>query len=170
MSREDFVAMASRLFSIFLLLTIARHVPSAVALFSGDMDATFAALVIAVLVGGLVVCAFLWFFPLTVARKLLPVMKEPRSETSMDASIALSVGLTLIGVWLMARAIVDAVYWIALYLRTQPVDAAYYAWGHEQVASVAATVVEFALAIWLIFGVLGIKRLIYRYRYGKSGD
>jgi hypothetical protein len=165
-SREDIVAVASRLFSIFLLITIARQVPSAIALLSQDVGADFIALVAIVLLAGVFVCGILWFFPLTVARKLLPVMKEQNSATSMDASVGLSVGLTLIGVWVLANGLIDATYWTTLFLRTRQLDTTYFEWSHEHIANMVATVVELVLSAWLIFGASGIRRLIYRYRYG----
>ncbi|WP_407353290.1 hypothetical protein [Luteimonas sp. R10] len=170
MSREDLVAVASRLFAVFLLVTIARSFPSAAALLSQEGHRPSLALVAIVLIAGVAICAVLWFFPLTIARKLLPVMKEPRSETSMSSSAALSVGLTLLGVWVLAYAIPDAIYWMTRFLLIHRIDDAHYAWGPEQIASVATTVAEIALAAWLIFGSSGIRRLIYKCRYGVSRD
>src|SRR5690606_34094451 len=113
------------------------------------------------------VCAILWFFPLTVARKLLPAMSEPRSETSMSGSVALSVGLTLLGVWVLAYALPDAIYWATIFLLTRGPEFGHFEWGHQQIASVVTTAAELALAIWLVFGSSGIKRLILRYRHGQ---
>ena len=168
MSREDFVAIAARLFSIYLLLSVIKHMPLTMQLISQDQGEIWEFLYALVLVLGLIVCALLWFFPLTVARKLLPVMREPRSEQALDASIAMSVGLTLIGVWVMAYALVDAVYWLTLFVRTRQIDATHFEWSHDQIAGIVATAVELFIAVWLIFGSAGIKRLIYRYRYGAS--
>lgn len=168
MSREDVVAIAVRLFSIFLLLGVLRQLPGTIALFSLDMDRGLAVPALLLLFLGALVGVLLWFFPLSVARKLLPVMREPRSEQAMDARIALTVGLTLIGVWVLAYALVDAAYWFTLFVRTRHPGAVYFEWSHEQVANVVATVVEVAVAIWLIFGASGIRRLIHRYRRGAE--
>ena len=168
MSREDLVAIASRLFAVFLLVTVARSFPSAAALIDQGGDRPSLVLVAIVLASGLSVCGVLWFFPLTVARKLLPVMKEPRSDTVMSNSLALSVGFTLLGVWVLAVAIPDAIYWGTLFLLTRQMDGGNYLWGHEQVASVVTTAVELALAAWLIFGSSGLSRLFERWRYGPS--
>ena len=167
MSREDLIAVAARLFAVFLLVTVARSLPGAIALIGQDGPQPSLWLVGLVVVPSIAVCAFLWFFPLTIARKLLPAMSEPRSETSMSGSIALSVGLTLLGVWVLAYALPDAIYWATLMLLTRRVGAAYFEWGHEQIASIVTTIAELILAAWLIFGSSGIKRLILRYRYGS---
>jgi hypothetical protein len=166
MSREDLVAVAARIFAIFLLVTIARSFPSAMALLDQEGPRPSMVLIGVVLASSIAVCAILWFFPLTIARKLLPAMSEPRSETAMSGSVALSVGLTLLGVWVLAYALPDTVYWATFFLLTRQTGAGYSAWGHEQIASVATTVVELVLATWLIFGSSGIKRLILRFRYG----
>ena len=170
MSREDLVAVASRLFAVFLLVTIARSFPSAAALLSQEGDRPSLALVAVVLIAGIALCAILWFFPLTVARKLLPVMKEPRSEASIGPGSALSVGLTLLGVWVLAYAIPDAIYWITRFLLIRRMHVEHYAWGPDEIASVVTTIAELVLAVWLVFGSSGIKRLIHRYRYGAPAD
>lgn len=168
MSREDVVAVAVRLFSIFLVLGALRQLPGTIALFSLDMDRGLVALTLLLLLLGALVGVLLWFFPLSVARRLLPVMREPRSEQSMDARVALTVGLTLIGVWVLAYALVDVAYWLTLFVRTRHPGAVYFEWSHEQVANVVATLVELLVAIWLIFGASGIRRLVHRYRHGAE--
>jgi len=97
-NREDVIAVAVRLFAIYVLFDILKTIPGAGQLLSGQDGLAWAGLFIAILVIGGLFCAFLWFFPLSVARKLLPVMHEPRSEQVIGAPVALSLGLTLIGI------------------------------------------------------------------------
>ncbi len=170
MSREDFVVIAIRLFSIYLLLNLLRFIPAAFQLATQDQGMILLAISVFVLILALLVCLLLWFFPLTVARKLLPVLREPRSEQAMDSSAALSVGLTLIGVWVMSYSLGDAGYWLTLLVRTQQIDAAQFEWSHEHFAGMVSTFVQLTIAVWLVFGSVGIRRLIYRFRYGASSD
>ncbi len=170
MSREDVIAVAVRLFAIFLLVTIVRSFPSAMALIGQVELKPSLVLVALVSVLSLALCAYLWFFPLTVARKLLPAMREPRSETAMDGSVALTVGLTLLGVWVLSHALPDAIYWVTLFLLSRRIDAGHIDWQHEQIANIIATAGQLALALWLIFGSSGIKRLILRFRNGQDGE
>lgn len=170
MSREDVIAIAVRLFAIFLLITVVRSFPSAIALIGQEGPKPSLVLVGLVSVCSLALCAFLWFFPLTVARKLLPTMREPRSETAMSGSVALSVGLTLLGVWVLAYALPDAIYWTTLLLLSRQVDGEYFDWGNEQIAHMVTTLAELVFAVWLIFGSSGIKRLILRFRHGPADD
>ena len=170
MSREDVIAVAVRVFAIFLLVSVVRTFPSAIALIDQAEPKPSLALVALVSVLSLALCAYLWFFPLTVARKLLPAMREPRSETAMNGSVALSVGLTLLGVWVLTSALPDAIYWVILFLHSRRIDAGPIEWQHEQIANMIATTGQLALAVWLIFGSSGIKRLILRFRNGQDGD
>ena len=162
MSREDVIAVAVRLFAIFLFITLLRF-------FAGMMtlDQVSPLRVWVVPVVGVAICALLWFFPLSIARKLLPVMREPRSEAGMDGSMALSVGLTLLGVWLLATALPNATYWLSLFVLSRQSSGYHLGWGPEQMASIATTIAELVLAVWLVFGSAGIRRLILRFRHGR---
>lgn len=166
MSREDFIAVASRLFSIYVLFSIVRSAPGAAQMLSQDQGMTWVGLYLFVLIIGLLLCAFLWFFPLTVARKLLPVMREPRSEEAIRSPTALSLGLTLIGAWFFANALVDASYWLALFVRSRQTSNIRVDWTPEQIASMIATAVELIISFWLLFGSTGITQLIYKLRHG----
>ena len=168
MSREDYVAIAARLLAVYVGFQIVLQFPaSAAATLSQDQGLAWAGLLALALLAGLALCAFLWFFPLTIARKLLPVMKEPRSEQAIDASVGLSLGLTLIGVWFLADGTVGAVYWFALIVRTkQHVQPLGFEWTPAQIASMASTAFEACMGACLVFGSTGIKRLIHGLRYG----
>lgn len=170
MSREDWVAIASRLFALFLAVTLLRNIPSALSFAAqGDTRVVYAVLAV-MLVLGYALCALLWFFPLTVARKLLPVMKEPRSDTAMGASPALSVGLTLLGVWVLTSALPDAIYWVVLGLTAARYGMEHTTLTSDQIAAMVATGTELVLATWLIFGSNGIRSMIERWRYAGKDD
>jgi hypothetical protein len=169
MSREDYVAIGVRLFAVYVGIKTVLALPaSAQAVFRDGM--AFAWLYALVLILAVGICVFLWFFPLTIARKLLPVMKEQRSEESIDASVGLSLGLTLLGVWFLAQGLLDSLYWLSLVLRTQHLQAQQYGfeWQPDQIASMAVTLFELIIGAWLVLGSSGIRRLIYRLRYGSS--
>lgn len=107
MSREDVIAVATRLFVIYLLFGIISAFPVTLG-FLNDSQGAAATRCVLVLIITLVItlgiCALLWKFPLSVARRLLPAMREKRSEQVVDARLATSLGITLIGLWfLVAR-------------------------------------------------------------------
>jgi hypothetical protein len=167
-SREDFVAVAARLFSLYLLFLIVRSIPTVLQMISQPNGGGWTAMYAAVLAAFLAFTAFLWFFPLTIARKLLPVMREPRSEGALDSSTALSVGITLIGLWFLGNAVTDLSYWLALIIRVAQTAPEGFEWSHEQIANMVSTAFELAIALFLVLGSSGFKQLIYRYRYGDA--
>ena len=165
MSREDVVAIASRLFSVFLLITTIRAVSDAFfAAEAFSSTAGFVALMTVVSLASLAVAALLWYFPLTIARKLLPVMKEPKPLVDPVSRTALELALTVIGIWVLATAVMDLTYWIVLLAQAfgaeDGVD-----FGPHQRASLVALAVEFALGLWLGLGSRGVVNLVQRLRY-----
>ena len=168
MSREDIVAVASRLFAVFVFVFTLRTVAGAVHVVTAGENMVSLATLVVIVLALLSITALLWFFPLTIARKLLPVMKEPRSEHALDASTSLSIALTAIGIWFLANAIVDATYWLILYSRVHNSDVTGFEWTPDQLANMAATIIELAISLWLIFGSTGIKHMINRIKYGKD--
>jgi len=162
-SREDYVAVAARLFAVYIAFKVVLQLPVGAQTLSQDQDMAWAGLYALALLVSLALCAFLWFFPLTIARKLLPVMKEPRSDQAINASVGLSLGLTLIGIWFLANGTIDAVYWLALIVRTkQHVEQLDFAWSPEQLASMASTVFEVAVGACLVLGSTGLQQLIHK--------
>lgn len=166
MSREDIVAIATRLFAIFLVVMQIRYIASVAIAPESVRDVLL--LAAAVSVPFLLVAALLWFFPLTVARKLLPVMKEPRPLVDPGSRTALELALTAIGFWVLAMAIVDMTYWITYLFHTsrQPYPIEF---GSENWANAAATVVELLLGGWLVFGSRGLAAFVTRLRYAGDG-
>lgn len=166
MSREDIVAIASRLLSVYVMFGLVQTLPGIASMTTQGADPMLLVLYALSIALGFGVCALLWFFPLTVARKLLPVMREPRSEQTIDASIALSLGIALIGVWFLAKGLVDASYWLTLFVLSRQAAETGFDWSSDQIANMLATVVELILSMCLLLGHAGIKRLIYKFRYG----
>ena len=168
-SREDYVAVAARLFAVYIAFQVVLQLPVGAQTLSQDQDMVWAGLYVLALLVSLALCAFLWFFPLTIARKLLPVMKEPRSDQAINASVGLSLGLTLIGIWFLANGTIGAVYWLALIVRTkQHVEQLDFEWSPEQLASMASTVFEVAVGACLVLGSTGLRQLIHRLRYAGN--
>jgi hypothetical protein len=168
-SREDYVAVAARLFAVYIAFQVVLQLPVGAQTLSQDQDMVWAGLYVLALLVSLALCAFLWFFPLTIARKLLPVMKEPRSDQAINASVGLSLGLTLIGIWFLAEGTIGAVYWLALIVRTkQHVEQLDFEWSPEQLASMASTVFEVAVGACLVLGSTGLRQLIHRLRYAGN--
>lgn len=167
MSREDYIAVATRLFAVYMLFAAIGQIPGMVVGISQPGGQTWFWLYLLVVAFSLCLVGLLWFFPLTVARKLLPVMREPRSEQALDAPTAFSIGITLLGLWFLATGLADAVYWLTFWFRLGQADAFELELTNDQVAAMVTTGVELLIALVLILGSSGIRRLIYRYRYGR---
>jgi hypothetical protein len=166
LAREDFVAVAVRLFAVYVAFWTLETFPNAMFLLSGADGKLWPGLYIALLLFAALLCAFLWFFPLSIARKLLPVMREPRSEQVIGAPVALSLGITLIGIWFLADALVSVMYWLTLFISSKQANGIPVEWTPKQIASMVATLGRLLLSVWFIFGATGIRRLIYKFRYG----
>jgi hypothetical protein len=104
------------------------------------------------------ICAFLWFFPLFVARRIL------HSSTTNDVSPAavdswFSVGCSLIGVWVLATAIPALVkYGLVNYLGRKFWPDTFVA-NPEWPLLVAVSVFQLAVGIWLFIGGKGLKKV-----------
>jgi hypothetical protein len=171
MSREDYVAIGARLFAIYVGIHTILQIPSSVQMLKSPDGMSWAWLYALALVLSLAICAFLWNFPLTVARKLLPVMKEARSEQTVDSSIGLSLGITLIGVWLIGQGLLDSIYWLAMIIRTNSLVSSKnygFEWQPDDIASMVLAGFELLIGGWLVLGSSGVKRLIYKFRYGSQ--
>ncbi len=165
--REDIIAVAVRLFTIYLLFALLDQVPALARFVAADDDKRLAILMSIPLFAGLAVCALLWTFPLTIARRLLPAMREPRSERAIDARVATTLGITLLGLWLLANAVLDAIYWLTFAVRAR--EAGVYP-DHitpDQWASIVTTAAEFVLAIVFLLGARGLRHLVERLRHGN---
>ena len=170
MSREDFIAVATRLFAVYMLFVTIGNIPGMVFGISQPGGGTWFWLYLLVVAFALCFIGLLWYFPLTVARKLLPVMREPRSERTLDAPTAFSIGITLVGLWFLANAVADAVYWLTFWFRLGQADTLEVELLADHVAGMVATGAQLLIALVLLLGSGGIRRLIYRYRYGHLDD
>lgn len=168
MSREDYIAVAARLFSIYLLYLVVSSAPGAVQAVTMSSDGmVYLGWYVTATVVCLAIAALLWLFPLTIARKLLPVMKEPRSDTAVNGPLAMSIGLSLLGVWLLAGAFADSAYWLVYLAQLVQQPGYENVWHPHQTARLVAILAQWLLGLVLIFGNAGIRRLILRLRYGK---
>lgn len=169
MSREDIVAIGARLLAVYLAILVMQSAIALVpALFiEGGVPLVWRVGIAVSVLAMLGVCALLWWFPLTVARKLLPVMHEPRSEKTIGADTAMSLALTILGVWLFAKGVIGAAYSTMLVYQVShagvPVELA-----PRQYADMASTAAALVVGLWLVLGNAGIRRLVTRLQYAGS--
>jgi Ca2+/Na+ antiporter len=170
MSREDVVAVALRLFAVYLLLIVLRTSIPALTASEGDPSALPPVLWLALLVVPMLGLALLfWVFPLSVAARLLPVMREPRPPVRAEAAEVEGIALTLLGLWLCAAALSDAVYWVIVHLSLSRSEMwVGYEVSSETFASMVTTGFELVLGLWLMLGSRGWQQALRRWRYAGS--
>ena len=168
MSREDIVAVASRLFAMFLVLTAIRAATASVGtMLSAHEGWTSLLYALPVVLGCLIAAFLLWHFPLAIARKLLPVMRDSGPPIETSGSDIQTIALTVLGAWVLAESISGVTYWVAF---VQFMGSAEYSatLTPSQKASIARDVIELALGIALLLGSPGLSAMLYRLRYGSA--
>jgi hypothetical protein len=157
MSPIQMVALAVRLFAIWLGLYSARAAP-ALYIETQKLDDPIAmGIVIAVALVIFAVVLLLWFFPRTVARSILPSTSEPAVQnTSPDTWLAL--GCSLLGLWLLAEMFPGLVRFIFVWYYSQRTKLDM----PDNVTSGAVYyIAEFAVGVWLLLGASGARKLFW---------
>lgn len=169
MSREDVIAVASRLFAIFLVISAVRLIGTAVQTereVSG-LDAGLVYHVLPIAVPYLMAAAGLWYFPLSIARKFLPVMRDSGPPISAAGADIAAIAFSVLGMWTLASAISDGVYWVVFVTASE--NGERFALTVGQKARIISLVVEAGIGVYLILGSRGLATILRKLRYG-SGD
>ena len=168
MSREDIVAVASRLFAMFLILTAIKSATASVGTMLAAHEDWVSLLYASPVVILCVLAAFLlWNFPLSIARTLLPVMRDSGPPIATGTTDIQALALAVLGIWVLAESISNLAYWVAI---VQFKSAAEYSAGsltRAQKASVVRDVLECVLGLILVFGSRGLSAMLYRLLYGS---
>jgi len=158
-SPHQTVAVAVRVFAVWLATYLIRTTPFFAVSFNGHDSSGIVLATAIVTVIGFGVAATLWFFPLTIARKLLPPAAAAAAAAPAQPPEAwLSVGCALIGLWMLASSISTlARNAFALYY----VDRSY---GTEIPTEIKHgmlySLLNVAIGIWLILGARGFGRVL----------
>jgi hypothetical protein len=167
-NREDIVALAARLFAIYLLVVGAQFVASSISLNFLEAGLVPLYTISAVVVLLLMVSFVLWVFPLSVARKLLPAMRDRAAGETLNSSTVLGLGLTLFGVWLFAHALNDLVYWGTFWIKNRAVGGFLENASPGEYAHMCSAAFRFLLSLFLMLGSNGIRHVLFRLRYGPG--
>ena len=113
-----------------------------------------------------VICwLFLWFFPATIARFLLPEYQEENQETPKSTITWLNTGIVLIGIWGFYRGMIDLIAWLNILLIFNLESSTQSAWQYlapDQKAAVVTTLAECVIALILIFRSGNISKIILK--------
>lgn len=170
MNREELVAVASRLFAVYLAISGIYLVATSIALNHEEAGTVPTALVFVAAVLPMMVAVALWLFPLTIARKLLPAMKDSESGQPIGSSNALGIGLTLMGVWLLAQSVPDAVYWTIFWSQTRTAGDPSMSLAATDVARMASAGARLLIGMLLVVGSARLNHILLRLRFGSLAD
>lgn len=149
------LAVAVRLFSVWLAVSTGREIFAfyAAGIARGSSDGGLIAIFSIVLVAALT--AALWFFPRTVARKLIaPSDQESQAPASPDTWLA--VGCTLIGVWLFANSLPALVRRLLLIHFTNGMEDE----SPDRGVWLFYYLLQIAISLWLVFGAKGLRNIL----------
>jgi hypothetical protein len=156
MSPIQAVALGVRLFAIWLAIYCSRWAPY----FYGqarDADDTVT-IVIMIAIGALAFAAvlFLWFFPRTVARAILPA-GDPIPVVPAGADAWFAVGCTLLGLWILSEVLPGLARNAAVAIYTSRANMTVPdGWG----AGTLYYAVELVIGVWLMLGAAGVRGAI----------
>jgi hypothetical protein len=153
MSPHQAVAVALRLFAVWLGIYAFRTVVSFAYVRESAVPGFGAAVAFLALTVLLVIA--LWFFPRSIAGKLLsPDNAKPEAPANPDLWLAM--GCALLGLWMLTSALPSLVLvtYALLYIDATSDDT-------SLKRSVLYYVVEIAIALWLIFGAKGFRKMFW---------
>jgi hypothetical protein len=153
MSPHQTVAVALRLFAVWLGIYGFRTVVS-FAYIRDSAAPGFGAAVAFLALTVLLVIA-LWFFPRCIAGKLLS-SDSAKPEASATPDLWLAMGSALLGLWMLTSALPSLVLdtYALLYIDTTSDDT-------NLERSVLYCAVEVSIALWLVFGAKGFRRMFW---------
>ncbi len=106
------------------------------------------------------ICGLLWYFPLSVAKKILPSSATDGSEPAVFDSW-FSVGCSLIGLWVLAKAIPALIsYTLGNYLG-QKLWPDSFVVNPDWVLLVSFNVFQLFVGLWLFLGGKGLKKIVH---------
>jgi hypothetical protein len=168
-TNAQIVGLGVRLFSIWLALYLLATVPSMWSFVGRDFnDYAGAWVIVVVSIVLLTAVILLWMFPLTVARKLIPRTATDQA-TALPIDQVQSVGFCLMGLWLLANAIPNVFWWtVMVYQSSRPQSR--FSLESGNYASMAYTIVELVIGVWLLFGAQGLLGVVRWARTAGTGD
>jgi hypothetical protein len=152
-SPYQIIAVALRLFAVWLGIDVLRTVPSFYFARQGDAPGFWYAMFFFALTA--VAVLVLWFFPRTVAARLLSA-KNAQPEPPVAADTWLAMGCALIGLWLLTSAVPHLVFDVFVLSGSDS------ATDTSQVKEwMSLYVAETLIALWLILGGRGFRSLFW---------
>ncbi len=166
MSPHQLIAVAVRLFAIWLAIYAVRYVPAVFLQIEKFGEGPGAAISLGVCFVVIGVLLILWFFPRTIAKKLLPGSPPPEQQT-FPLEDWFAVGCSLIGVWVMTESIPGLVRYLVILFISQRMGPEAFPVTPDFYVGAIYYLLQGLLAAWLILGTKGLKRLFIRLRHAE---
>ncbi len=155
MSPYQIIAVAARLFAIWLVFFVLKNVPT-LYLAKESTGVWFLYSLVLVIFAG-VLALVLWVFPRTIAGNLLSPQAE-ESPPSASPDIWLAMGCTLLGLWILISNLPRLVF--------ELFSLSSFGSGFEDTKVRTFWLLdhtfEIAVAVWLIFGARGFRHFFWR--------
>ena len=149
MTPQQIVALAVRLFSIWLCLTTLQMIAIGRAMLASvSNDAGYGVYAMAALIA--LVAILLWMFPLSVAHKLVPKTHHDNVLT-MPARSAVAAGAVILGLWAVISTIPNVVATLALISSDDGSSIYRQLLASGRIAELFANLLRMGLGMFLIF-------------------
>ena len=110
-------------------------------------------------------CGVLWFFPSTIAAKLLPSAARVDELPSPPLLVEWqTLGVILVGLWGLSRAVPDTIFWLSFYALNTRANFGGSSLDPREQANMITTAAELAISFWLIFGAKGFAAFLFKIR------
>ena len=156
------VAVAIRLFAICLGISTLRTLPVLLIADQGRPPGFVYSLFLTAVMA--VVSVWLWFFPNAIAGKFVSGPSEPKSSAAPDTWLAM--GCALIGLWMLTYA-APALIRDAFLMHSAASD---YSDTGTVKSWILYNLVEVVIALWLLFGARGFRKLFWWARSAGVGN
>lgn len=155
MKAHHYLGIGIRLFSIWLFLySVTKLSYLLESLIYGTVQGMSASFAITFLqyVPWLLFAIFLWLFPLSIAKNIVPSEVENEINTITPREI-MTVLISVVALCFLYRSIMDALYWVTLWnIAISSSDSGIpITFNADQRASMYATAIEFFVAVMLFF-------------------
>lgn len=167
MEVKQIVALLVKVFALALALYSLNNTASIISFIQDSTFRDTAYFQIASSTCLLLVALFLWFFPFSVAAKILPAgSEESKHVGNITYEDMRAICFTTIALYLLFNVVSDAFYWGSFFViyNTDPNNLLEI--SPFEKASIFTTVIELMILLPLLFGRKGFAKLFYKLRYG----
>lgn len=166
MRKEQIVGIAVRLFAIFLALYTVRYAsflfPRATLPPPNNVSFLF---IFVLALFPILAALLLWFFPLTVAAKIIPDIKAKEKVASLGAAEIEVVAFSVMGLWVLTGAIPGTLNWVTFFaIWLANYGAGTLELSPDNIANIIDTIVELIIGFWLLLGSRGLLGIIRHLR------